>query len=536
MKILLWDYSEEFRSWFDQELNPDIDPRVIGINDRIKIRYRRSSGMIDSMRANTIANKIEKYGHIVEAAKGNFQCIMDLPIFKDWFKQELNPNIDPYSISISAEWPHIQYVRIDGSNAEISPRRFVSIIKKNGKFVEPKKCQRCDPQWCINDDVFMKKFDTELNKHINFKLLKSNDKNTILSFVDKSENIRTTTAHSYYLNVKRNGGKHADNSDKRIHYAIENPYFCSFFKQELNPNIDLSRIRCSDSKTVLHYVMENGNEGYIKPKTFFKNIERNNGIFVESKRNIKASKTLAIDDPSFKKWYEPELNPDIDIKKLSKYANAKIRHHDADGDIYSIKLSNFFRIIEKNGGLFVEPKRKNLETPVHGYKKDTAMANPLFEKTFNTVLNAEIDLLKIMPSHAHPKLKYYNDNHEIDMIRPVDFFNNVKRNNGVFIKGKHHEKTISGETDAATKDPEIELFWDWKKNSKKPTELSPYSGREYYFVCPYCGHEFTKRMKNIAGKSPKCPQCHDGFQRKEQSTKMPSDVAFLLRSLAPKEG
>ena len=139
MKILLWDYSEEFRSWFDQELNPNIDPKVIGIKDRIKIRYRRSSGMIDSMCANTIAKKIEKYGHIVETAKGNFQCIMDLPIFKDWFKQELNPNIDPYSISISAEWPHIQYVRVDGSNAEISPRKFVDIIKKNGEFIEPKK-------------------------------------------------------------------------------------------------------------------------------------------------------------------------------------------------------------------------------------------------------------------------------------------------------------------------------------------------------------------------------------------------------------
>lgn len=128
MKILLWDYSEEFRSWFDQELNPDIDPRVIGINDSTKIKYRRSSGMIDSVWANTIYNKIRKYGHIVESAKGNFQCIMNLPIFKDWFNQELNPNIDPYSISISAEWPHIQYVRVDGSEAEISPRRFVSII------------------------------------------------------------------------------------------------------------------------------------------------------------------------------------------------------------------------------------------------------------------------------------------------------------------------------------------------------------------------------------------------------------------------
>ena len=59
MKILLWDYSEEFRNWFDQELNPDIDPRVIGINDSTKIKYRRSSGMIDSVCANTIYKKIK---------------------------------------------------------------------------------------------------------------------------------------------------------------------------------------------------------------------------------------------------------------------------------------------------------------------------------------------------------------------------------------------------------------------------------------------------------------------------------------------
>lgn len=536
MKILLWDYSEEFRNWFDQELNPDIDPRVIGINDSTKIKYRRSSGMIDSVCANTIYNKIRKYGHIVESAKGNFQCIMDLPIFKDWFNQELNPNIDPYSISISAEWPHIQYVRVDGSEAEISPRRFVSIIKKNGKFIEPKK--KAKAQYCSDDNAFMKRFDTALNEHVNFEILKKNDKNTKLRFIAQNGKIRITTAKSYYANVRRNQGKYVDNSSKNIRYAIEDRYFRSFFKQELNCDVDLSEIVRSDEKTVLHYLRNDGTIGNIKPKTFFKNIERNNGIFIETHRENISPKALAIDDPVFKKWFNAELNPEIDVKTLSRSANVAIRYYDSEGEIYSIRLVTFFRIIERNNGIFVEPKTKTLneQTSLHGRKKKIAIENPLFKEMFDTDLNVGVNLWKISCCDAYTKLKYYLSADDIVTITPKSFFENVKRNNGVFVPRITGRKVVSGKTDAATKDPEIELFWDWKKNLKKPTEISPNSGCGFYFICPYCGYEFTKRMKNIAGKSPKCPQCHDEFKKGERATEMPSNVAFLLRSLAPKEG
>lgn len=532
MKILLWDYSEEFRNWFDQELNPDIDPRVIGINDSTKIKYRRSSGMIDSVCANTIYKKIKKYGHIVESAKGNFQCIMDLPIFKDWFNQELNSNIDPYSISISAEWPHIQYVRVDGSEAEISPRRFVEIIKKNGKFIEPKKTAK------VHDNAFMEKFDTVLNEHVDFETLKRNDDSTKLRFIAQNGRIRIITAKGYYANVRKNQGKYVDNSSKNIRYAIEDPYFRSFFKQELNCDVDLSEIVRSDEKTVLHYLKNDGTIGNIKPKTFFKNIKRNNGIFIETNRENMAPKALAIDDPVFKKWFNEELNPEIDVKTLSRSANVAIRYYDSEGEIYSIRLVTFFRIIERNNGIFVEPKTKTLneKTSLHGRKKKIAIENSLFKEMFDTDLNVGVNLWKISCCDAYTKLKYYLSADDIVTITPKSFFENVKRNNGVFVPRITGRKVVSGKTDAATKDPEIELFWDWKKNLKKPTEISPNSGCGFYFICPYCGYEFTKRMKNIAGKSPKCPQCHDEFKKGERATEMPSNVAFLLRSLAPKEG
>lgn len=427
MKILLWDYSEEFRSWFDQELNPDIDPRVIGINDSTKIKYRRSSGMIDSVCANTIYKKIKKYGHIVESAKGNFQCIMDLPIFKDWFNQELNLNIDPYSISISAEWPHIQYVRIDGSNAEISPRKFVSIIKKNGKFIEPKK--KAKAQYCSDDNAFMKRFDTALNECVNFEILKKNDKSTKLRFIAQNGKICITTAKSYYANVRRNQGKYVDNSSKNIRYAIEDPYFRSFFKQELNCDIDLSEIVRSDRKTVLHYLKNDGNIGNITPKTFFRNIERNNGIFIETHRENISPKALAIDDPVFKKWFNAELNPEIDVKTLSRSANVKIRYFDSEGEIYSIYLVSFFKIIERNNGIFVEPKRKTLDekTSLHGRKKNMAMENPLFKKIFDTDLNIGVNLWEIRRNDTCTKLRYYISADDIATIYAVNFFNNLKK-------------------------------------------------------------------------------------------------------------
>ena len=460
--------------------------------------------------------------------------------FRSWFDQELNPDIDPHSISISSEWPHIHYIRSDGGADEISPRKFVKIIRKNGKFLEPLECHRRRNKWCKNDAAFMEIFDTQLNKNVDFESLERRDDSVTLQFLDENKNICATTAMRYFENVSRrcreqHKKRHAISG---VHYAIENPYFRSFFKPELNAGIDLSTIVRSDTKTILHYLKDDGNVGDIKPKTFFKNIKRNKGIFIETNRENMSSKALAIDDPIFKEWFNVELNPEIDVKTLSRSANVAIRYYDSEGEIYSIHLVTFFQIIERNNGIFVEPKTKTLneKTSLHGRQKRIAIENPLFKEIFDTDLNAGINLWEISCSDTYTKLKYYLSADDIVTITPKNFFKNVKRNNGVFVPRITGRKVVSGKTDAATKDPEIELFWDWKKNLKKPTEISPNSSCGFYFICPYCGYEFTKRMKNIAGKSPKCPQCHDEFQKGKRATEMPSNVAFLLRSLAPKEG
>ena len=60
--------------------------------------------------------------------------------------------------------------------------------------------------------------------------------------------------------------------------------------------------------------------------------------------------------------------------------------------------------------------------------------------------------------------------------------------------------------------------------------VSAYNGHDdFIFECPYCGFEFTKRMKNIVGKNPKCPKCKDEVTDTPQDKEyMPEGIPYLV--------
>ena len=66
---------------------------------------------------------------------------------------------------------------------------------------------------------------------------------------------------------------------------------------------------------------------------------------------------------------------------------------------------------------------------------------------------------------------------------------------------------IVGETDLATKNPELAKEWHPTKNGKlKPTDVMPGSGKKVWWLCLECGYEWRasvdKRSRGVG-----CPQC-----------------------------
>ena len=88
---------------------------------------------------------------------------------------------------------------------------------------------------------------------------------------------------------------------------------------------------------------------------------------------------------------------------------------------------------------------------------------------------------------------------------------------------------VPGFNDAATVDPEIKLFYS-EDNDKPVHMVGAYNAHSNFkFKCPYCGHDFTRRMKNIVGKHPKCPQCKDkGLEAPQNTDYMPEGIPFLV--------
>ena len=94
-------------------------------------------------------------------------------------------------------------------------------------------------------------------------------------------------------------------------------------------------------------------------------------------------------------------------------------------------------------------------------------------------------------------------------------------------------KVIPGVTDAETVDPDLALFYS-DANPKPLSTISPYSGKRYLWECPYCGHAFTKVIKNMSGKTPKCPVCKDLGGTQQHIRPYPGWTTYL--SLSRGEG
>ena len=67
---------------------------------------------------------------------------------------------------------------------------------------------------------------------------------------------------------------------------------------------------------------------------------------------------------------------------------------------------------------------------------------------------------------------------------------------------------IVGETDLATKFPEVANDWDYEKNDLMPTEVSYGSAKRVSWKCSKCGHRWETTIANRTHRHSQCPNCH----------------------------
>ena len=182
----------------------------------------------------------------------------------------------------------------------------------------------------------------------------------------------------------------------------------------------MNNLSISDRKTKIKYLGEQEKIEETTVFNFFINYKRNNGIFVKKgKRKIRS---LACEDIGFMKWFDRGLNPHVNLKKLSRWDNKTIIYYRGnEGRIKQTKACTVFLNIEQNGGIFKENNRGQL-----------AIDDPGFKRWFDQRMNPEINLQELKKNDNHTLIKYEGNNGKTKNTTVNRYFDNVKRNGGVF--------------------------------------------------------------------------------------------------------
>lgn len=76
---------------------------------------------------------------------------------------------------------------------------------------------------------------------------------------------------------------------------------------------------------------------------------------------------------------------------------------------------------------------------------------------------------------------------------------------------------IIGETDLASKYPEIAKDWDYDNNEMTPEEVSYGSSRKVHWVCSNCGNRWEATISNRTNRKSQCPKCHGKVSKRDET-------------------
>ena len=493
--IYLWD-DPPFRKIFDPELNPEIDPRAVKCADKnIQIRVKALDGSIFTTTPYYLTRRKGFSRSRIKHKSDNEYCIDD-PFFVEWYRPfaVLNPGIDINTLRTSDQKTLIKYEE-NGEAFEITPYYIINCLHVNVSLRKPHNRARGNSK--LRD--WLKEY-SDLNPGIDPDKVTMSDYKTKLFYKPRgSDRIYSITPNGLF----KKKDWYAPPQERNVYFAKDVPGFLEWFElyKDLNPDVDITSLT-ANSNSSLYY---RSNEKNIKSIKVYALCARKD-IFFQPRAPVHCS-----EDPNFMEWYEEYrwLNPNIDVSILTVNCATQLTYM-INGKRKYITPYTLYR-------------RKDILSQV----KYSIRGDPLFwmyciEEDRKTVDSYSKTNYKAIFKMRCP------DGHEF-VQSPERFYHYVNSGRDPCPYCDQRVGVIEGVNDAASIDPEIKIFYS-DKNEKPLNKVSAYNGYEnLLFKCPYCGHEFPKRMKNIAGKHPKCPKCKDkGLDVPQNTDYMPEGIPFLV--------
>lgn len=501
--IYLWE-DPPFRELFDPDLNPGIDPRTVKCTDKnIQIRYKALDGSISSITPYDISHR-KGFSRSWSKYQSEHEYCIDDPLFMEWYTpfSALNPDVDISTLRTDDNNKLINY-KDNGEAFQITPYHIIRCLHVDTSRAKRKECRYGDSEL----KKWLKDF-ADLNPGIDPDKLTFSDKKTKLYYRPRdSSEICCITPNG----LLRKKDWYAPPGGKNTALAKDTPGFIEWFAlyKDLNPGVDITTIT-ANSSIRLHYLSQEGAVHSVKVRALC----RRKNVFFQPSPPV-----LCSEDPQFIAWFEEYrwLNPDIDISTLILTTTVKLAY-------------------------LYEGKRKEITVNRLFHRKDilyqirlTIHGDPLFWSFCIEEDHRVVDSYRRSNLRVHFKMRCPEGHEYLQTPRQFYHYADLGRSPCPYCDGR--ERVTEGVNDAASVDPEIKLFYS-KDNSKPVHMVSAYNGSsDFKFECPYCGHKFEKRMKNIVGKNPKCPKCKDkGADVPKDKDYMPTGIPFLMiqEDLEPK--
>lgn len=249
-----------------------------------------------------------------------------------------------------------------------------------------------------------------------------------------------------------------------------------------NPEIDFDKVTIGSGKNLLYYDRDG-----IKRNKRIKEIPWDEDPWEGSK----VRKSLVRDQEGFSEHVNPADNPELDFDTLTIGSSESLTFIDDD----SISRHRIIRYMPWDDNPW-----KSLQNMDELIGEDGGFWTHCDETDLPTINN-----LKKCKRNSKKPVKMHCDKGHHYTTSPRTFFSKVK-NPCPFCDGRLIEP---GETDAATVDPELEVFFIPEENNVDIHRISPKAKTRLKWKCPYCSHIFKRCVRLIVNKHPKCPTCLD---------------------------
>ena len=293
--LMAWDFPE-FRTFFQKENNPDIDPYTLRKRDNEKqLLYINRYG-VEITYTPYIFFVCELWK---TAPEKRHEMAMDYEEFRNMFQPENNPSVDPYTLRKWADEPTIVYINQFGYKSTYTPHRFFS--NELWKIAPYKKYLMA-----MDYKEFRDTFQPENNPGIDPYTLRKRDNEKRLKHISIYGIETYYYAYEFFLNKMWEYMPY-----KKYEMAMDYEEFRDFFQPENNPEVNPYTLRKWYDYTPLIHINQHGVVINYTADRFF------NTRMWEYMPYQKYE--MAMDYEEFRDFFQPENNPEINPYTLRKW-------------------------------------------------------------------------------------------------------------------------------------------------------------------------------------------------------------------------